>query len=295
MVKIKARTFFGRFGRSYDRRRWVRKHLHRQEMADVVVVSHTKSGRTWLRVMISRVYQQKYDLPSDLVLKFDSYHRIEPRVPRIYFNRDTRVPTFSDDQPFVPLGSDKKVVFLVRDPRDVAVSFFFHVRNRATVAELERKGIPEAARSLSLYEFATAPELGVIRVVRHFNRWLDEFSRFQQRLVIRYEDMRADAGPALHRVMDFVGENVTAAQIEEAVKFASFESLQRKEQEGFFRGDSLRARNVGDRDTFKVRRGKVGGFRDYFTDEQIESIDALIAELSPSFGYGREDRGHAAD
>ncbi len=39
-------------------------------------------------------------------------------------------------------------------------------------------------------------------------------------------------------------------------------------------------------DSFKVRRAKVGGYRDYFEDDQIELIDALVKErLSPAFGY----------
>jgi hypothetical protein len=39
-------------------------------------------------------------------------------------------------------------------------------------------------------------------------------------------------------------------------------------------------------DSFKVRRAKVGGYRDYFTDEEVAAIDAkLAAELDPLFGY----------
>jgi len=40
-------------------------------------------------------------------------------------------------------------------------------------------------------------------------------------------------------------------------------------------------------DSYKVRRGKVGGYRDYFDDGQIARIDAIIGDrLSPFFGYG---------
>jgi len=35
-----------------------------------------------------------------------------------------------------------------------------------------------------------------------------------------------------------------------------------------------------------VRRAKVGGFRDYFDDEQVAAIEAMIAErLAPEMGY----------
>lgn len=39
--------------------------------------------------------------------------------------------------------------------------------------------------------------------------------------------------------------------------------------------------------SYKVRRAKVGGYRDYFDAEQVAQIDALVsATLSPVFGYG---------
>jgi hypothetical protein len=45
--------------------RWLRGRQEFQKLtrADCVVVSHGKSGRTWLRVMLSRFYQQKHELP----------------------------------------------------------------------------------------------------------------------------------------------------------------------------------------------------------------------------------------
>jgi hypothetical protein len=42
--------------------------------------------------------------------------------------------------------------------------------------------------------------------------------------------------------------------------------------------------------TYKVRRAKVGGYRDYFDDEQVARIEALVnTTLSPYFGYGTGD------
>lgn len=40
--------------------------------------------------------------------------------------------------------------------------------------------------------------------------------------------------------------------------------------------------------TFKVRKAKVGGYRDEFTPEQLAAIDDMIASrLIPVFGYER--------
>jgi len=42
----------------------------------------------------------------------------------------------------------------------------------------------------------------------------------------------------------------------------------------------------GDPNTYKVRRAKVGGYKDYFNDAERAEIDGLVShDLSPSYGY----------
>jgi hypothetical protein len=49
----------------------------------------------------------------------------------------------------------------------------------------------------------------------------------------------------------------------------------------------MKPRDENNPDSYKVRRAMVGGYRDYFTDEELASIDGLVATtLSPAFGYG---------
>ena len=62
------------------------------------------------------------------------------------------------------------------------------------------------------------------------------------------------------------------------------------EEDKFFKGSGARVK-PGDKDnpqSFKVRKAKVGGYRDYFTDEQCEQLEEMVAQLDPIFGYGGE-------
>ena len=268
------------------KRRWSRRNIRKLRCADAVVVSHTKSGRTWLRVMISHLYHLEYGIPANEILDFDNLHALIPAIPRIYFTRDTNVPTFLPGAGHVRVESDKKVLFLLRDPRDAAVSFYFHVRNRASERELIRKGIPSGARSMSLYDFVVDDELGVPRVIRHYNRWYAEMQGMSATMVVKYEEMRADPQSVFSRIMQFIDHDFVPDKVARAVEFASFESLSRKEQDGFFPSGRLRPANTMDTGAFKVRRGKVGGYSDYFTDEQTGHIDALVRNsLHPFFKY----------
>jgi Sulfotransferase domain len=268
------------------KRRWVRRNLERQQNADALIVSHTKSGRTWLRIMISHLYHLRYETPESEIIDYDNLHKLNPAIPRLYFNRDTRVPTFDLNKPYVQVPASKKVLFLVRDPRDVAVSFYFHVCNRASERELSRKGISTEAMSLSLYQFVTHEELGIPRIISHFNRWHEEMQAMPSTLVIHYEQIRTEPVNTLGKIMPFIDRPFDEDELRQAVEFASFDSLSRKEKDGFFTSGRMRPTNPDDAGTFKVRRGKVGGYRDYFTEEENVAIDAMVRErLHPFYCY----------
>lgn len=254
--------------------------------ADVIVVSHTKSGRTWLRVMMSHLYHLRYGVPEQELLKFDNLHALNAAIPRIYFMRDTGNPTFSLRGGVEHITPDKKVVFMVRDPRDVAVSFYFHVLNRASAGELDRKGISPDVKSMSLYDFVVHEELGIPRVIEHMNRWHREMPAFPQSMLVKYEELKVHAEEVLGRVMRFIGPEFEQDELARAVEFASFDSLARKEAQGFFATGRLQPKDEADRNTYKVRRGKVGGYREDFTPEQIAVMDELVrTRLVADYGY----------
>jgi hypothetical protein len=87
-----------------------------------------------------------------------------------------------------------------------------------------------------------------------------------------------------------MSEDFSDAEIQEAVDFGSFDNLRKLETSGFFRQGGMTLRNPDDPETFKVRRGKVGGYRDYFTPEQVAELEELTySRLSPTFGYRPDD------
>jgi hypothetical protein len=90
----------------------------------------------------------------------------------------------------------------------------------------------------------------------------------------------------LAKVVALMGDSFTAQEIDEAVNFGSFDNLKQLESKGFFKQGGLTLRNPNDPNSFKVRRGKVGGYRDYFTPEQAAELEEIVAgRLSPVFAY----------
>jgi hypothetical protein len=51
-------------------------------------------------------------------------------------------------------------------------------------------------------------------------------------------------------------------------------------------GSRMVAKDRKNPNSYKVRKAKVGGYRDYFDDQQIAAMQQLVAErLDPVFGY----------
>jgi hypothetical protein len=72
------------------------------------------------------------------------------------------------------------------------------------------------------------------------------------------------------------------------VRFASVDNLRELERKSFFRRSGIRMmpKDRANPDSYKVRRAKVGGYRDYFDDDQLAQIDSMVqSSLSPVFGY----------
>jgi hypothetical protein len=89
--------------------------------------------------------------------------------------------------------------------------------------------------------------------------------------------------------MDFVGGSPSRRDaVAAAVEYASVENMRKLEERNTFwlAGGRMKPGKKGDPNSYKVRRAKVGGYRDYFDDAQAAEIDELVRKrLAPAFGY----------
>lgn len=272
-----------------ERRLRGREDHRKLEGADCVFVSFGKSGRTWMRVMLSRFYQVRHGIPQRHLLAYDNFHNRAPAVPIIFFTHDNYLKDYVEDAQTKEKYYDKKVILLVRDPADVAVSQYFQWKHRMTDRKKRINNYP-MDNSVSLYDFVMKPECGLPKIIDFMNGWARELSRVRQLLIVRYEDIQADTAETLRRIVEFIGTPGTPEQIAEAVRFASVDNMRALEQKRVFwlSGRRMLAPDRKNLDTYKVRRAKVGGYRDDFTPEQLRAIDEMIAQrLIPVFGYMR--------
>ena len=259
------------------------------QRADVVVVSFGKSGRTWLRVMVSHLFRVMYRLPENAIMGFDNFHNLNRAVPKIFFTHDNYIKDFTGDfsskQPFY----NKRVVLLARDPRDVAVSQFFQWKFRIKPSKVTINNYPPQGSDISLFDFVMGDNGGGMKAVNDYlNLWAAEARKVKAFHLLRYEDLRTNTREELRRLLDFMQVKASDADVAAAVDYSSYENMKKMESKEQFRfaGGRMMPRDKDNPNSYKVRRAKVGGYRDYFSDEEVAAIDArLAAELDPLFQY----------
>jgi len=278
------------------RRRYLAQlELAKAERASLLIIGHPKSGNTWLKVMLSRLYQVRHGLPASQLINTDEFARRIPQIPRLaatnacYSYEGAVGERLAADAPDNPLRH-KPVLLLVRNPIDIAVSWYYQFTRRQSRAKQElinhTIAHPIDRRTVGMWEFIRHSDIGLPFLIDYLNTWYRNVQRLDRRLVVRYEDLRAQPEPVLAEITAFMGETFSGEEIHEAVQFASFDNLRQMEASGFFRQGGMRLRRRGDPSAFKTRRGKVGGYRDELTPEQAAELEALVAErLDPALGY----------
>jgi hypothetical protein len=287
---LRGALFFAPEERKTRAERWLRgrEQMQRLRQSDIVVVSFGKSGRTWLRVMLSRVYQVKHKLPQRALIGFDNLHHMNRAIPKIFFTHDNYIKDYTGHSDSKADFYDHKVVLLARDPRDVAVSQFFQWQYRMKSNKKVLNKYPGQGDEVSMYDFVMDPDAGLPKIIDFMNLWAAERARLKGFFLLRYEDLRARGEETLQKLLEFMGTPGTDSEIREAIEFSSYENMKKMEQKKTFwlSGGRMVPKDRDNPNTYKVRRAKVGGYRDYFDDDQVARIETLVnSTLSPYYGY----------
>lgn len=251
---------------------------------DIYLVSYPKCGRNWLRAMLTAYLAQR---------RF---------TPRTYLDKslmplpDGRIAKFDHDlgnwvpSPLPPAKvryrgekyNGKLVALLVRDPRDIVVSSWYHLRYRENIYHGD------------LSAFIREPLVGIHKVIHFMNTWLAAQDRPAGFLLLPYEEMRAQPEAMLSRLLEFMGLGAAPGQVAQAVAECQFARMQAKERSGGFREPWMKPAGPGDQG-LKVRKGKVGGYREELSAADIAFLDQAVARhLTPELPYGRAAAAEAA-
>ena len=269
-------SIFGRAWRRMEKRVRLTAYAAR---ADSFLISYPKSGRTWFRYVLSHYFASVAGVSGPIDL-----HNMFSVVPNFDLDPTRGIPAyrFRDKNGVIPtvlvshlgyrasLFLRRPVVMMVRDPRDVIVSAYFH----ATRHKHRFEG--------SLSDFIKDRDQGMPAMIGYLNRWAEGLSN-RDHFVLSYERLSADTEGQTEAVLGFLGCRIDRKALRDAVEAGRFEAMQDRERaEGIPAHDYDR----NDVESLRMRRGKAGGFHDYLDDAQIAEVERLCATQLTSAAKG---------
>src|SRR6266480_6006252 len=268
--------------------RWTRRNFssRARELSGgkAIILSVPKSGRTWLRAFLCAYFCKRFGL--EFTLRLDRHH--DQRIPRVIFSHDVFEHRTKGDRwdrirgkYLVPRRelNRAKIILLVRDPRDCFVSLYLQLTRRDpnALVKLRQKSVSEMFRD---------EKFGMRAIINAMNDWLNEFSQRDNFTLVRYEALRASPAEHFRDLLAVLGESQPNGTIfQDALEFSRFENMQKLEAAGAFDSKILHPGDVRDPESFKVRRGKIGGYREYLSAEDQKYAADELMKLDPRFGY----------
>ena len=167
-------------------------------------------------------------------------------------------------EPALGIFPRAKLVHLVRDGRDAAVSCWFHYKRVKPEQVAERWGGDLACfLETSAQQWAQETAKGHVAAERWPERVIE----------VRYEDLLAQPEATLARLLDFLGTDASAEAIQGCLAAADFETL-----------SGGRAAGEEERGSF-FRKGVAGDWREHFDEAMTRRFDALAGEQLRAYGY----------
>lgn len=239
----------------------------------VYIISYPKSGRTWLRVLLGKALCDRFGLDKKWLLSTHILTR-QAGILSTLFTHDSS----DTGKSWTQLETDKsryrnkKVVFLVRDPKDLIVSSYFHHTKRKN----KFNG--------TISEFIRSDGYGIRKIIGFYKIWFENQTLPKDFLLLRYENLHEDAASCLRSLLAFIEAPPMPEKIvSDAVEFSSFENMRKMEMSSNFQRTSMKPGDPGDESSYKVRQGKIGGYVNYLSEEDIEFLDRIILETGHPF------------
>lgn len=274
-------------------------------MAIFWIASYPKSGNTWMRAFLCNlmapnppvpINEFAKHLPSEAAGGWYGEHgepgvdmrkpslagarnrwKVQKAIAESFGSRHMILKTHNilgklGDVPLIRADVTLGAIYILRDPRDVALSFSKHFAMSLdeTIALMGKKdafiGGTEDDENPGVFEF--------------LGSWADHVRSWTKAnpLVLRYEDMKADSLGSFTKAAAALGMEGRSEKIQQAVEAASFEKLQAAERQDGYAEASGRA------ETF-FRKGESGGWRGVLTKEQQGAIRDMAGDLMERFGY----------
>lgn len=236
---------------------------------DRFIVGYPKSGNTWLRFLVANLMNP--DEPVDFSTVSDRVLEMNALLTDPQAKRASRPRLLHGHAPLdVRYG---RVLMIVRDPRDVVVSYYHHVL-----------GLQRISDTTSIEQFV---DLFLDGKLDKYGSWEDNVAGWlgaregrDDFMHLRYEDLLKDTYGCLHQVGGFLGLRTDEQAVKAAVESSTSDKMRKMEHTG---SDHWRKRlRPG---STMVRKAKKGSWREELPPECALKIEQKFGRLMCKLGY----------
>jgi len=230
---------------------------------DVFLVSYPKSGNTWVRFLLANLLKKE-----DEEIDFFSVHQHIPEVGshEQIINSLTRPRIMKSHAPFI--REYTKVIYLVRDGRDVYVSYYYH----------RLKQLP---KRFDFFSFLQRRDHYPCRWGEHVASWTMS-KDCSNLLVVKFEDLKSDCFKQMDRILKFLNVNRPKHRIEKAIEASSFENMKRIESE---KGRLYKKEGP---EVF-MRKGITGDWKNYYGTKEKDYYKSFEGQLLIKLKYEKDN------
>lgn len=254
-----------------------------QRPGDVWVVSYPKSGTTWTQQIVRLIVNKGGNdgkLLTDVVPWVEAFNSIFPGYEHMNVDEMASPRAFKSHFPYesMPCGQPNttlgKYIYIVRNPKDVLVSFFHHMCAMPMLAQVEWD------------EFFERFIQGELIYGDYFDHVLSWWAHKDDDnvLFLKYEDMKKNLPSAVAQRAKFIGQDVSKELVDEISHRTIFENMKEDSTANYEWMSSSHRSNQNP----YLRKGKIGGWKNYFTSEQSARLDAIYERRLKAAGLDLE-------
>lgn len=230
---------------------------------DTILVSYPKSGNTWVRFMLANVMTNgegdiNFHSAVNYIPDIDVHKKIANKLkhPRILKSHQSYNRKFS------------RVIYIVRDPRDVYVSYYFYLQKKL---KGDLKNINDFIRNIDNYNISWRD---------HVTSWMNNIK--ESDLIIRYEDLIADPLENLKKMTEFCHLDSNEQLLKACIELSSFNAMSKIEDT---KGRPFTSKEDEKKASKFVRAGKIGDWKNHLDSDTQHFLENKCQIMMNKFGY----------
>ncbi|KAM5133590.1 sulfotransferase 2A1-like [Callospermophilus lateralis] len=166
--------------------------------------------------------------------------------------------------------SKAKVIYVMRSPKDVLVSGYYH----QTMTKLNKS--PESLEQY--FQWFLEGNVPYGSWFEHIRGWMSMRDR-ENVLLLSYEELQKDPRSAIERICQFLGKKLSPEELDSVLKNSSFQVMNQNKMSNFeILSETFTTKN------FKItRKGICGDWKNHLTVAQAEALDEVYQEKMAGF------------